>query len=176
MRYSLDLTELLPLKAFYLGFSLKDHVDLSRVLVMVDESVERCGESENLPTRKVFYLLLKCELNRYTNNVIENRKIVKKYCEEKDHIDFFNNYMKIVNSTLLSTNVVGGGGMSIVKSSEISDHEKRPIVDQWGNLSIGKFDTPLEALGLHGYQCSEKEFRFLHEVTLKEMLDKHFGE
>ena len=176
MSWFLSLTKLLPLKAFYLGFSLKDHADFARVLNMVDESIERCGEYESFQKRKVFYLLLKCELNRDTDNVIESRKIVKTFCEEKDHIDFFNNYMKIVYYTLSSTNVVGGGGMSFVKNSGISDHELRSIIDEEGIPSVGRFDTPLEALGLHGYQCSKKESRFLHEVTLREMLDKHFGE
>lgn len=175
MRRSLTLAELLPLKAFYLGFSLRGHVDLARVLDMVDESIERCGENENLQIRKVFYLLLKCELNRDTDNTIENRKIVRNFCEEKDHIVFFNNYMKIVNSTLLSTKVVGGGAMSIVKNSKISDHEERRMVGENGIPYIGKFDVALEALGFDGYRCSEHESRFLHKVTLREMLDKHFG-
>lgn len=176
MRRSLTLAELLPLKAFYLGFSLRGHVHLAQVLDMVDEAIERCGESENLRIRKVFYLLLKCELNRDTDNTIENRKIVKNFCEEKGHIVFFSNYMKIVQSTLLSTKVVGGGAMSIVKNSEISDHEERLIFGaKYDTPYIGKFDLALEGLGFDGYQCSEHEFRFLHKVTLREMLDKHFG-
>ena len=84
--------------------------------------------------------------------------------------------MKIVNSTLLSTKIVGGGAMSSVKKAEISDHEDRPAVDSYGNLVPNIFDTPLEALGLHRTDCSEKDYRFLHEVTLIEILDKHFGD
>jgi hypothetical protein len=175
MRQSLNVTELLPLKAFYLGFSLKDHVDLAWILNMVDESIEKCGEHESFQKRKVFYLLLKCELNRDTDNVIENRKIVKTFCEENNYTVFFNNYMKIVQSTLLSTKVVGAGEMSKVKTAEISDHERRLAFDTNGTPHLYRFDVALEGLGLDGYQCSEQESRFLYKVTLREMLDNHFG-
>ena len=44
---------------------------------MVNESIEKYGEKEEFKTRKIFYLLLKCELNRDTDNVSEDRKIAK---------------------------------------------------------------------------------------------------
>ena len=166
MRHSLRITELLPLKVFYLGFALKNHAELSTVIDIVDESIERCRKDDY--TRTVFYLLLKCELSRDTDSVIKNRETTKVFCEEcgaafhgKDdevYMNFFNNYMKIVNSTFLPTKIVGGGAMSIVKKAEISDHEDRPAADEYGNLVTSTFDTPLEALGLHRTNLKKKDY------------------
>ena len=172
MRYSLDITELLPLKVFYLGFSLKDHTDLSKVKDMVDESIDRCGESENLQTRKVFYLLLKCELTRDTDSIIRNREIAKNFCDETDHVDFFHNYMRIVNATLLSKKVVGGGAMSTIKQDEISDAEFSSI-NTYQGVVTRRYELPLQALGIGRFDLSEKDNKFLYNVTLKEILDKH---
>ena len=181
MRYSLDITELLPLKAFYLGFSLKEHVDnhvdLLGIIDTVDESIERCGESESLQTRKAFYLLLKCELTRDTASVTRNREIAKNFCDETDHVDFFHNYMKIVNATLQPKKVVGGGAMSTIKQEEISHKEVRYVPKYHGVVEIGveiiEYELPLEALDLRKGDLSEKDYKFLYEVTLKEILDRH---
>ena len=58
MKYNLGITELIPLKAFYLGFSLQNNAILPKVKDLVDEAIERCGQIEEFSTKKVFYLIL----------------------------------------------------------------------------------------------------------------------
>lgn len=174
--YSLDVTQLLPLKAFYLGFALADNINLPKVREMVDESIEKCGEKEDFQTRKVFYLLLKCELNRDTDNVSKDRKIAKNFCEEEGFEIFFENYIKIINETSSRKTIVGGGAMSHVRQEKISDHDSYFGEDEFGWMSLQKIDYALESLGLSIENCSNKDLNFLHKVTLRDILDKHFRE
>ena len=36
-----------------------------------------------------------------------------------------------------------------------------------------RYELPLQALGIHKIDLSEKDNKFLYNVTLKEILDKH---
>jgi len=177
MRHSLSLTELIPLKAFYLGFSLKDHFDHPRIIDRVDESIKKCREGEGIPKRTTFYLLLKCELCRDRDNALDVRVTAKNFCEEKGVEVFFENYMKIVNGTLMLKKVVGSGSISRVEKGKITDREVRQHEDQYGIVrSESVHDLALESLGLNRMNCSDEDYRFLYEVTLREIWNKHFVE
>lgn len=176
MGYSLHVSDLLPLKAFYLGFSLKDNINLPKVREMVDESIEKCGEREDFQTKKVFYLLLKCELNRDTDNVSKDRKIAKNFCKEEGFEIFFENYMKIIKFTLSTKRIVGGGAFSSIKKEEITDHETHFGYNDFGFLTSERLETPLKSLNLSIHDCPDKDRNFLLKTSLKSIIDKHFGE
>ena len=141
---------------------------------MVNESIEKCGEKEEFKTRKIFYLLLKCELNRDTDNVSEDRKIAKNFCGEGDFKIFFDNYMKIVKSTLSTKKIVGGGAFSSIKNEETFDHETNLGFDNFGFFGSVRIETPLESLNLSLDDCSKKDLNFLQKTSLKTIIEKHF--
>ena len=195
MKYNLGITELIPLKAFYLGFSLQNNAILPKVKDLVDESIERCGQIEEFSTKKVFYLILKCELNRNTDSIARDREIAKNFCDKSDHLGVFLNYMKIVDATELAKTVIGkkrgivspdqtssmGGGvfpdsldtMSMTKQEERSHHKGRWIHTDEGQIQIN-YTLPLRSLDLSEYDLAEKDKKFLYKASFSEILDKHF--
>ena len=195
MKYNLGITELIPLKAFYLGFSLQNNaIFLPKVKDLVDEAIERCGQIEEFSTKKVFYLILKCELNRNTDSIARDREIAKNFCDKSDHLGVFLNYMKIVDATEVAKTVIGKKGgivspdqtssmggiysdsldtMSMTKQEERSNHKGRWIHTDEGQIQIN-YTLPLSSLDLREYDLAEKDKKFLYKASFSEILDKHF--
>ena len=181
MPYSLDVTEILPLKAFYLGFSLKDNLNLDKVESMITKSIDMCEGEEKHKHKKIFYLLLDCEIHREKKNFANYRKVAKVFCKEKNLETYFENYLKIVNKTLSTKKVYGGGKFSVVKQEEVSDEEWIfQGVSYYPGVGLGghwaRLDSPLEALGLKREHLTEKDLWFLYKVGLSYIIEKHFGE
>ena len=97
MKISLDIN-ILPLKAFFVGFSLKRHHDQLKVAETIDGAIKKCCE-KNDSLRKAFYLLIKSEMTRGTDVSIKNREIAKLHCEETNNAYLFDVYMRIVDAT-----------------------------------------------------------------------------
>ena len=194
MKYNLGLTELIPLKAFYLGFSLQNNAILPKVKDLVDEAIERCGQIEEFSTKKVFYLILKCELNRNTDSIARDREIAKNFCDKSDHLGVFLNYMKIVDATELAKTVIGKtrsmvspdqassivgmtidslDTMSMIKQEARSDHKGRWIRTDEGEVKVN-YTLPLSSLDLLEHDLAEKDKKFLYKTSFSEILDKHF--
>ena len=149
--YSLNIDILIPLKAHRLGCKLKNHNNLSAVIEVIEDAINRCGDKEKFSKRKIFYYLLKCEITKETNSLLDNRSTVKKYCEDNNQEDLFENYMRIVDYNL-----------------------PRKKIDYLYNFPEGRSNMLDELFG--GHEISEKDASFLNHTTLKEILDKHFGE
>ena len=149
--YILNIDILIPLKAHLLGFKLKNHNNLSAVIEIVEDAINRCGDKEEFTERKIFYYLLKCEITREANSLLDNRNTVKKYCEDNNQEDLFKNYMMIVDYNL-----------------------PRKKIDYLYNFQESRSGILTELFG--GHEISEKDASFLNHTTLKEILDKHFGE
>ena len=174
MIYNLEIAELIPLKAFYLGLSLRNNAISSKAKDLVDEAIERCGQGEDFSTKKVFYLLLKCELNRNTDSIVRDREIAKNFCDKSDHSDIFLNYMKIVDATQSVKKVIGGGAMSMIKQGEVSEYEDAFAISDDGGVFQIRVELPLNSLDLTRNDLSEEDKKFLYKSSFSEILDKHF--
>tara|TARA_B100000780_G_scaffold267358_1_gene224352 strand:- start:455 stop:937 length:483 start_codon:yes stop_codon:yes gene_type:complete len=155
--FNIDI--LIPIKAHSLGFKLKNHNNLSAVIEIVEDAINRCGDKKEFAKRKVFYYLLKCEITKETNSLLDNRNTVKKYCEDNNQENLFENYMRIVDYNLPTK-----------KIDYLYNVQERSF-----NTDVANVYEPLKEL-FGGHEISEKDASFLYHTTLKEILDKHFGE
>mgnify|MGYP001388739545 CR=1 FL=1 len=158
------LDVLLPLKAYVLGSRLKrHHKDINGVLDIVKEAINRCGDDKDFYKRKAFYYLLECEITRKLDldSSIENRIAVKKYCEDRELTTLYNNYMKIVEGNTIRKKIHTGD----ITASFIGH-----LVDFNGDGD----NLHLNSLGFENTEFSEKDWNFLLNTTLKEIIDEHF--
>ena len=172
-KIGLAVDKLLPLKAFYLGQSIANHRNSPEAIKMIDKAVVLCGDSEDFQIRKVFYLLIKCEVNRDSNWRSSDRDIARKFCKEIHHDILYENYMKIVEITVSRTTV---SDWSIVRPGRTHSGENSYHMFAEDESALRRHEPLFRALGLSIRDCSEQNHKFLYDTSLIFILDKHFGE
>ena len=174
---------ILPLKAFFVGFSLKRRHDQLQVAETIEHAINKCCEI-NKPLRKAFYLLIKTEITRGTDANIKNREIVKLHCEQTNNENLFNTYMTIVDATSFGYEKVDSSGIGVIDQGY---YQRRIDIYQDALLSIcARIDSnyleyindktyPVHNHNKENTYLIHRDYNFLYNITLKEILDKHFG-
>ena len=182
MKTSLDIN-ILPLKAFFVGFSLKRHHNQPKVAETIDSAINKCCE-KNDSLRKVFYLLIKSEMTRGTEVSIKNREIAKLHCEQTDNAYLFDVYMRIVDATNSGYGYVDSSGKGVIDhgyyQTKIDIYQDAllsvcVLIDPDYLTYINDKTYPVSDHNEENTYLTKKDYNFLFNVTLKEILDKHFG-
>ena len=184
MNTPLGTNLLIPLKAFFVGFSLKRHHDQIKVAETIDDAINQFSDTNGLQQRKAFYLLIKCEITRDIEGSIDNREIAKRYCEENNIKDLFETYMHIVDKTNYAYERVDSSGKGSVDSGyylKNLDIHQDAILSVYGIVNSGYQNYfndhegyPVNVHTEANTYLTKKDYNFLFNVTLKEILDKHF--
>ena len=177
MTYNIELNKMIPLKAFFCGVKIKDNskTHSDKIINDVNKCIEKCGTKKGIKfsRRKIFYLLLKCELSRETDKSLEDRKIAKDFCEVVNCEVFFDNYMTIVNGSIMEKKVIGGGSFSQISKNKISSHKTRDGFDSYGKDVHKKEESVLKSLNLIEKRLSYKDIKFLYETSYSQIKQKH---
>ena len=174
MAVEVDKDKLLALKAYYLGRKVTENPQSVAVaLKMIDVAVEvlskRNGNEEKL--RLLFYILLKCEITRDTDECIELRKEAKQISKDLRSSSF--DYFLRIEGVTQSRKEVVGFSAGVIADSGIKDGGLREQVDSFGHVSVLAVDYASEALGVDFGSLSPNEIRFLEKTNLMEMLQHH---
>ena len=175
--------DILPLKAFFVGFSLKRHHDQLKVAETIEDAINKCSE-KNKSLRKAFYLFIKSEITRGTDLGIKNREITKLHCKETNNIDLFNTYMIIADATSFAYGKVNANGKGAIDRGygEITiDIYQDAILSVFNRTDYDNLKHPDDRYSQfkdHNEEntyLTKKDYNFLFNISLKEILDKHFG-
>jgi hypothetical protein len=139
--------KLLVLKAFCMGRALleKKH-NISVALNMAETAIQKfviCKDDQSMK-RLLFYLLLKAEILRETPEALEIRARAREVSQQIGS-RVFDYFMAVEDIT------------------------SRAGFSSW----TSGYEAACKTLDVNRYQLTEKENRFLRDVTLKHMLEKH---
>lgn len=168
----LPLPKLIALKAFYLGRKIAEANKsyLAQPVILKALCILSTRHDPTEKRREVFYLLLMAEMHRGKAEGITFRK---KACSLDDEFKFgiYQLYMKVVDATQTKAHAGGLSG-SVISSPEIrNDRGVTFDWNFWGPRST--WDFAIASLNLDDRSLSERDVRFLHKTTLKEILSKH---
>ena len=168
----LPLPKLIALKAFYLGRKIaesnKSYLAEPAILKALSTLSTRQGSTER--RRELFYLLLMAQMYRGKADGITFREKARNL-DEEFQFGIYQLYMKVVDATQTRVHAGGLAG-SVITSPEIRN--ERGVTfdwDFWGPMS--SWDFAIASLNLDNRSLSERDIRFLHKTTLKEILSKH---
>lgn len=168
-----DTEKLLVLKAYYMGHAIAQKKQIESVaLKMAGAAIAKLEQSDD-PQSKVrllFYVLLKCELLRETQKVVELRKQAKAIAQDiGGHV--FDYFMALEEATQ-TTKKAYGLQKGIIADKGIQTTVNYTVSDGF-NVWVISYDAACRALGVDENRLSNNERHFLHKVSLKEMLTKH---
>lgn len=166
--------KLLVLKAYYLGHGIsQNRTGLPIARQWIDRAIDafKGHETDEDCLRLFFYTLLKAEVLRGSEAVVEARRFAK---EVSSRIDpgLFDLYMKIEDATQtrsralgLESGYIGNDGIQTIKKYAVQE-------DRFKSTWV-EFDAVLQAAGVEFSDLSRSDGAFLYEVTLKQILEKH---
>lgn len=165
--------KLLVLKAFYLGRALSDHKDKTWALDVINRAIEQL---KGLPDRQskirlLFYLLLKAEANRQSDNVVEIREYAKKVASELGG-EVFHDFISIENATQTLKRAYGLE-KGFIADKGIKNTIEAKVVGYGYDKHLEYYDAACRAVGIDPNKLSAKGFNFLHKVSLTKMLESH---
>jgi len=170
---AIETEKLLVLKAYYMGHAIAEtNHNKNTALKMIDAAISKL-ESQKDPqsqVRLLFYVLLKSEILRDDQQVIDLRRRAKEVAE---HIggNVFDYYMAVEDATQTRKKAYGMQ-KGIISDKGIQTTVSYTVTDGY-NVWVVSYDAACRALGVEERRLSEKELHFLHKVSLKEMLEKH---
>ena len=166
-----------------MGFSLKKHHDQHKVAEIIEGAINKCCE-QNKSIRTAFYLFINSEITRGTDLGIKNREIAKLHCEETNNIDLFNTYMIIVDATNFAYGKVNSNGKGSIDRGyfqtniDIYQDAILSVLNRTDEIYLKRHDNKYDPFDDHNEEnthLTKKDYNFLFNVSLKEILDKHFG-
>ena len=168
-----DTEKLLVLKAYYMGHAVaqKKHNE-SEALKMADSAIaklEQFSDSQS-KVRLLFYVLLKSEILRETQDVIELRRRAKAIAEDIGG-NVFDYFMAVEDATQTRKKVYGIQ-TGIIADKGVQSTVRYTVSDGF-NVWVVSYDAACRALGIDENRLSDKDRHFLYKVSLKEMLEKH---
>lgn len=171
---SIEVDKLLVLKAFYLGRRLlSNSKSVTDALKMIDAAIEsltkRDGDDEKL--RLLFYILLRCEITRGTDQSIQFRQEAKNISNDIKSRSY--EYYMIIEEATQSTKQVVGFSAGFIADKGVKEGGVRDFEDEYGNAFQSYVDPASNALGVDFKYISPKESHFLHDVNLMDMLRHH---
>ncbi|GBC61281.1 hypothetical protein DENIS_2241 [Desulfonema ishimotonii] len=168
-----NVNKLLVLKAFYLGRALSDHEDKNWAIDVINKAIEQLGEqpAHQSKVRLLFYLLLKAEINRQSDNVFEIREYAKEVATDLGG-EIFHDFMLIENATQTLKRAYGLE-KGFIADQGVKNNIEFKVVGFGYKKHIEYYDIACKAVGIDPNKLSDKDFNFLHKVTLTKMLESH---
>ena len=172
-KMAIDTEKLLVLKAYYMGHAIAEKKQNIPVAIdMVNAAIQylEAHRTEENEMRLLFYVLLKAEILRETDEAIELRKRAKKI-SEKIGGNVFSYYMAVEEATQTKSKAYGIQ-QGVIANKGVQTLESYTVTDGF-NVWVVRYDVACRALGVDEHRLTEKESNFLQKITLKEMLEKH---
>lgn len=168
-----NVNKLLVLKAFYLGRALSDHIDKTWAIDVINRAIEQLSElpDSQSKVRLLFYLLLKSEINRQSDNVFETREYAKEVATDLGG-EIFHDFMSIENATQ-TLKAAYGLEKGFIADRGVKNTITSKEVGFGYNKHIEYYDIACSAVGIDPNKLSDKDFDFLHKVSLTKMLESH---
>lgn len=170
---TIETEKLLVLKAYYMGHAIAErNHNKYTALKMIDAAILTL-EVNNDPQNRVrllFYVLLKSEILRDDQQVVESRRRAKAIAEDMGG-NVFDYYMAVENATQTKKKAYGMQ-KGVIADKGVQTTVRYTVTDGY-NVWVVSYDAACRALGVDERRLSEKELHFLHKVSLKEMLEKH---
>tara|TARA_B100001964_G_C14180244_1_gene575858 strand:+ start:846 stop:1460 length:615 start_codon:yes stop_codon:yes gene_type:complete len=194
MEYHLTI----PIKAFYLGMvhsrgqkRLGKRPKAEKMIVKAwelseDPNFQNKTDHDNflLPIKEgklmaIFYLLVLSEISRMDqfNESTDWRLKAKELCDSLNQNKIFNNYMKLIESTIIKSKVIGGGRFSQIKKGTVRSnkpretHENHPL-NYLAKVTDSQFDLVYSVFNVG---LSYDDDVWMKQTTLNEILELQFG-
>lgn len=153
------VAKLLAIKAFYLGHAAAESASRNIALSMVASAIEQLAGQPDRDSviRVAFYLLLRAEMLRHVGDPVPDRSRAKQICIQIDS-PLFDYFMTVEQATYSKAGI---------------ERDRRELVPNGEFYHVKFHDRACEALEVDSCRLSEAELRFLHKVTIKDLLDKH---
>jgi hypothetical protein len=170
---AIDTEKLLVLKAYYMGHGIAEKKqNVSVGIDMANSAIQylKADRTEKNDTRLLFYVLLKSEILRGTDEAIELRKRAKEISERFGG-NVFSYYMAVEEATQTKSKAYGIQ-QGVIANKGVQTVESYTVTDGF-NVWVVRYDAACRALGIDENRLTKKESNFLQKITLKEMLKKH---
>lgn len=168
-----DIEKLLALKAFYMGHAIAEKPALrEQALHLVGKAIEhfRQAASDDDRTRLAFYVLLRAEVLRVGGSPLPDRAWAKAICDDLGS-PLYDHFMAVEQATQTTKRLEGIQSLKVVDDGvrRTESHEGTDGLRTW----LVRYDRAARALGVHLAALPESQQRFLKQVTLLELLDRH---
>ena len=164
--------ELVALKAFYLGRALASSSSRAEAIRKIEAGLEALSSSTAPETgiRETFYALLLAEVFRGEKAALKYRQQASE-ASAKAETEAFGLYMNIVEATQDRVHVDRLSGVAISKP-EIKNERGTTHGADWWDQGVS-WDYAIAALGRDNRDVDDKAEKFLHRISLKEIMEKH---
>ena len=170
--------KLLVLKAFYLGYEIREQQNnKQKVSEILNTAINFYDDpdkdfSRSKLKRKLFYLLVDCELMRHENIVSELRTKAQEFAHLIKNIEIYLDYMKIVDATTIIHK-----SPDIVQMPEYTGRTSLQNSFSWrSEKDDGTFyhtgQTPFFTLGVNIENLSAKQKKF-NKMSLIDVMRHH---
>lgn len=163
---------LVVLKAFYLGNGIASSQSKLEAIDKIKYGIEKLKANSSIESRlrEVFYLILLSEIMRDSGNRIKFRSKAKEIANNNG-LAAFDLYMKIVDATQERVNVDRLSG-SALSTPQVKNDRGYTHGPDFGDQSVS-WDYAIASLGLDDRSINESENKFLHQTSLKTIMEKH---
>jgi hypothetical protein len=121
--------------------------------------------------RHLFYVLLKCELLRGSEEAVTLRREAKRIADDIPSRSF-EYYMSIEEATQ-TTKEVYGFSAGVIADKGVDEGSYREFEDDFGGVHLFSSDNASSRLGVDRTRLSSKETHFLESTNLMDMLRHH---
>jgi len=173
----LKIDKLLVLKAFYLGYQIREgDFNKDEALKMVNRAISFYGFQEKTFSkselkRKLFYILIKCELLRHEDSITNLRVAAQELAKSIKNAEMYFDYMKIVEAT-----IVIHRSPDIVNRSEYKGKTTLYNSPAWYvDTEDDGFEnniSPFTAINVTE-ELTSSQTNFLYKVSLLDIMKKH---
>ena len=174
----INIDKLLVLKAFYLGYEIREnHFNEAEALKLVNRAIGYYS-SLNKPLskpeskRRLFYLLIKCELLRHETTVENLRADAQELAKSIKSKEMYLDYMKIIEATILIHR-----SPDIVRRSEYKGKTSLFNSPAWyvdtEDDGFANNMSPFAAINVSESMLTSKQVKFLYKIPLIEIMKKH---
>ena len=163
--------DLLAVKVFYLGQGIAASPTLLLAEKMIKEELDSLTLFfEGSRIREIFFRLLLAEIHRGTDTALQHREIARGLEVRSGNTGLFDAYMKVTEATQTKSSADKFTGQGIVEG-KVESHRtefKKVGYRLWASWVV---DNALAALRLSPSDLTREQTNFLHQTTLKEIID-----
>ncbi|MDC0239305.1 hypothetical protein OAK82_02885 [Candidatus Thioglobus sp.] len=164
--------KIIVLKAFDLGYVIreKDEV-IEQTLKLLDNAIDQLSKK----TKKadlinlLFYLIVKCELLRFNNNIKYCREKAQEIAQQINKQHMYKDYMAIVEVTTRNPRVKDINQ----QTSHNSRFDHREHVSSYLDVMDPFFGNTYKAIQVDPFDLSERQSVFLFRTNLLQIMKEH---
>ena len=157
----------MALKSFYLGRGIADSKQKSQAIDKIKNAISILSGLDNIESkkRKLFYMLLLSEILRDNNESITIRGDALQLSKDFS-LSAYGYYMQIVSAT--STKKQVNDIANFARNTSITNH--RIGGSSWDEKY---HDNAMFSLGISSDDLTDKNFKFLFNTSMKEIMESH---